>query len=747
MPKKIKEVEYKAVQHTDGEWWAVPIQEQSGWNKFKKWCPYLSPEPIEKQLSKQLERETTFGTGSYNSNFMSDPFSNKSDEDYYRTVTWVYRCITTIAQAAAGAPFKLMQKTMTDGKETKEEIKEGDVYELLQNPNPLSTWYDFTEAVFINMELFGTSFWEKIPFRGDDKDKIAQLWCLLSGKMQVVPHPTKYIDHFKYIPIWGNIQKLPVEDVVYMKYYDPSSDVAGLGPTTPALSAIHMDIRVATYGDDYFRNGAVPLIALEAKDKDVVFSKPQVNRMKADWNSIHKGYKNWHKIAVLPGGLSLKVLSSTLKNLDLSSLRDYSRKEIMAAYGVQPVMITDMEGATKANAFVQQAQFWNGTMLPKLIKYAQMWNKYIIHPMDESLSLEVDISNFLVSPEQANFNKKLQVTLFEKGITILNEARDYFQLGPDKSGRGNLYMFDINTPSLPATIEQTIELEEEVPVPQDNKMIAGTEVDDKFIDTFKVDDAVAIAFNTVKDREDDKFSIIINNLFKRQIDAITPLIDVWEKQSEKSSLRKADELNMDIVLETLDKSFEEVKIEVAAGIRQSTKSGYKIAYRILKLKPDERYVSSEGFAQEFIAKKTLKLKGDLNSTTTAHIKSTIDRGIKEGHSIARIAEGLKEGLDDTIMSNDRALMVARTEVNGAVNFGAEESYRDSGVVKTQRWLATSDDRVRDTHAAASGQERKLDEKFSVGSDMLERPGDPNGSPGEIINCRCCLIPGKMKGRE
>ena len=52
------------------------------------------------------------------------------------------------------------------------------------------------------------------------------------------------------------------------------------------------------------------------------------------------------------------------------------------------------------------------------------------------------------------------------------------------------------------------------------------------------------------------------------------------------------------------------------------------------------------------------------------------------------------------------------------------------------WISTADERTRPTHVDAHGQRVPLDATFSVGSDELEYPCDPSGSPEEIANCRC-----------
>jgi hypothetical protein len=57
---------------------------------------------------------------------------------------------------------------------------------------------------------------------------------------------------------------------------------------------------------------------------------------------------------------------------------------------------------------------------------------------------------------------------------------------------------------------------------------------------------------------------------------------------------------------------------------------------------------------------------------------------------------------------------------------------------TQTWNAVGDDRTRETHADADGQEVPLGDSFDVGDDQLAYPGDPLGSAEETINCRCWL---------
>jgi hypothetical protein len=87
----------------------------------------------------------------------------------------------------------------------------------------------------------------------------------------------------------------------------------------------------------------------------------------------------------------------------------------------------------------------------------------------------------------------------------------------------------------------------------------------------------------------------------------------------------------------------------------------------------------------------------------------------------------------------RSEIIARTEIVSASNLGSITSARATGLVLNKVWLATRDARTRDDHASADGQKVEINGKFIVGGEELEYPGDPFGSPGNVINCRCTLF--------
>lgn len=126
-----------------------------------------------------------------------------------------------------------------------------------------------------------------------------------------------------------------------------------------------------------------------------------------------------------------------------------------------------------------------------------------------------------------------------------------------------------------------------------------------------------------------------------------------------------------------------------------------------------------------------------------HINNAVLQGILQGESNQKIAARLR-GVTD--MNKAAAIRNARTMTTGAENAGRVDSYnraRDMGIGVQQEWLATLDGRTRDSHRMLDGEripvakDKWHPSKFSNG---CRYPGDPQGPPREVYNCRCTLVP-------
>lgn len=130
------------------------------------------------------------------------------------------------------------------------------------------------------------------------------------------------------------------------------------------------------------------------------------------------------------------------------------------------------------------------------------------------------------------------------------------------------------------------------------------------------------------------------------------------------------------------------------------------------------------------------------------ITRSVQSGILQGKSIPKIADDLQKRIP--AMTRDSAIRAARTATTNAENAGRQDSFvaaQKMGIDVRKRWIATKDMRTRHEHGMADGQIVPASSPFIVGGEELMFPGDKNGSPWNVYNCRCAMRTVEKEGIE
>jgi hypothetical protein len=146
------------------------------------------------------------------------------------------------------------------------------------------------------------------------------------------------------------------------------------------------------------------------------------------------------------------------------------------------------------------------------------------------------------------------------------------------------------------------------------------------------------------------------------------------------------------------------------------------------------------FTAELLEKVGAHASFAVDAELRAVYRDVIQAAAEEGLSIPHTAREIVSAVDG--LAGYRATALARTDMiglaNGASQTAATEAFAGREDV-TKVWLATDDERTRETHVEANGQEVSLNEFFDVGGYEMLYPGDPDGPDEEVINCRCTVI--------
>ncbi|PTK57457.1 phage head morphogenesis protein [Staphylococcus haemolyticus] len=124
------------------------------------------------------------------------------------------------------------------------------------------------------------------------------------------------------------------------------------------------------------------------------------------------------------------------------------------------------------------------------------------------------------------------------------------------------------------------------------------------------------------------------------------------------------------------------------------------------------------------------------------IRIHITQGIMSGEGYSKIAKALR---DDIGMTKAQSQRVARTEAGRAMSQAGLDSAKVAKVNgltgMKKRWLATKDNRTRDTHRHLDGKAIEIDDNFHSSGCIGQAPKLFVGvaSAKENINCRCKLL--------
>lgn len=119
------------------------------------------------------------------------------------------------------------------------------------------------------------------------------------------------------------------------------------------------------------------------------------------------------------------------------------------------------------------------------------------------------------------------------------------------------------------------------------------------------------------------------------------------------------------------------------------------------------------------------------------INSAVAQAIIQGENIEALADRIAAVTTDA--NRNSALRNAATMFTSAQNGGRNDAIKRAnrlGIECNRCWIATHDGHTRKSHREIDGDIAKTGQLFRNG---LEFPGDPNGKPEEVYNCRCAVV--------
>jgi len=626
----------------------------------------------------------------------------------YADIAWVFKCVQAIAVNAASVPIKLYRGKGDDKKEVVSHV----VLDMLNYVNDYSTLYDLKEITFSNMEITGNMYW---LITKNALKTPRQIFPLRPDRVEIVPDKENYILGYIYT-VNGKRISYTADEVIHFKYFNPTDDYYGLSQLSAIRTHADTEDYASRYNRNFFKNSARVDATLETEQE---LDDQAYKRLRADWLAAHQGEGKEHGISILEKGLKYNPIAISQKDMDFLNLMKLTRETICGIMGVKPAVVGLFEYANYANAEMQYKMFWQDTEMPKIAKYVGTLNEFVL-PMfnDKSLYFEADYSGVEALRENEVQKKDIDMGLVQSGIETINERRAKRGLMPVAWGDAWWAPFSL-APVTSAEPKPEALPTEPAPTATEPAKAAKTKLSDS-LKQRKWD-----LFIKGLTHFEDKLKPVLRRLFNDQEQEVLAKLD-RQKAVEKR-------INVDSVLFDL-------KDEVA----KFRKNGKPILTDMVAAAGNEELaLLSIGIAFDitnprvtaFLERKAMTFAQEVNETTIKKLKKTLIEGIEAGEGIPDLSKRVSTVFDEATTS--RTIMIARTETISASNFGALESYKQSGIVTKKGWITARDRRVRDSHQI-DGQEVNLDDNFTLADGTQTQYPGGSGVPEDDIQCRCTV---------
>jgi SPP1 gp7 family putative phage head morphogenesis protein len=614
-------------------------------------------------------------------------------------------------------------------------VPEHPFYELLDYPSkafPELDGYALKYMTVVFVELLGEFFWVKIR-NGRKVEEILPFppaWCIMT--------PTSSNASFLFQPYGttaGETLTISPEDVVWFKQPDVTDPYGrGRGRTEAVGGELDADEMAEKWQRNYYYNDATPPFIASvpgAKTADL-------ERLRDTWSQRAGGWLNARKPVFLNAeNVKIDKLGDSVKEMDFVESRKYLRDVFLNHYSIPPELFGIIENSNRSTIDAAYYLFAKNVIARRLGFYERIITRQMVAAdYDDRLIAKFD---YEIPEDEAFSLQKVNEGLARGALTRADWKR---AMGYKVDPGDDVYLVPYSIMEVPKGTRIQDAMPAPTPVPETEE-----EPEDEGIELPESENGEksykgADARKAAHWKTFDSRAKAGEGMFRARTRAFA---DVQAKRVKAAIESKGVKGYKAAIDEAFKGADEALKHAFAPAWIASMTDGAEIARDYLGLKVSPSFALYNKAFDAWVKKYGLDKAKEINGTTyamlQANLKAELEDGIAAGESIENLTKRILSETDGVYdnMSAARAEVIARTETMGSVNFGQQVTYQAEGI-EEKEWLATSDSDTRDAHYAANGQVVKIDEPFMVGGESLMYPGDPSGSAGNVIQCRCTILP-------
>lgn len=731
----------------------------------------------------------------YNTGLQGKPYRDSWDiERAYREgmqkVTWVNRCIDAIAGNQARLPVILREDNSPDGKIVTNN-RDSKILNLLNTKSNIGE-NSFVFRYRLSSQLLMSTrgaFIEKVRGRSGE---VIGLHLLPPQHTSPIPDPRKFISGFEVDMRNGTKAILKPDDVIWIRKPHPLDPYLSLTPLESAGVAVEIENLSKIYNRNFLLNDGRPggLLVVRGEidddDKDELRSRFRGNINRAGSVTVVSSDE----------GVDFVDTGANPRDANYIQMRQITKEEILASFGVPESVIGNASGRTFSNAAEEHRVFWNETMLPHMELIGRGLDE-----LDDEYYVDFDTSEVPILVLYKQERERYLLDEFQNGLISGNEYRketgrkkidsDLMQamlanpnLTPigytdkkfDSTQQAAQMAAAGGQPGVPGVAAAGMMPDGQPPAPgqdaaaQPAQPGAPQEIPAQVVDFNEKPNTMTEALAAeggVAQQQPVMASPTALSAFDSgmQFKSENKQENEWEQKAAENADRWIEILDRNI--ERFMERQQRVVLEKATGAKSKKliAAGTLAVENIFDeqvwnkqleedVKPVIAGISADAARlvgeqsgmpveedaeemQEVVDAQIERMK-KINSTTKDEIASAILIALALADDEDRVGM-LKAALLAIFMNllSKRRRLIAEHESQSAYNSGVYHAAKGIGA-STKTWVANKDAQVRPEHRLLDGNTTSIDSAFSVSGKEIRFPGDPLAPAHLTINCRCRL---------
>ena len=325
-------------------------------------------------------------------------------------VTWVNRCIDAIAGNQARLPVILRKDNDPNGEVLTRKHEILDILNTKANAGENSFVFRYRLSSQLLMSTRGV-FIEKIRGRSG---KLIALNLLPPQYTSPIPHPKTFVSGYEVLMPTGEKVIVPPDDVIWIRRPHPLDPYLSLTPMESAGIAIEIENLSKLYNRNFLLNDGRPggLLVLRSEidedDKDELRSRFKGNLNRTGTISVISS----------DDGADYIDTSASPRDASYVEMRQLTKEEILAAFGVPESVIGNAAGRTFNNAAEELRVFWMETMSPHLEQIARG-----LDDLDDKLYVDFETGQIPILIIAKQERERYSMDEFQAGLISVNEYR------------------------------------------------------------------------------------------------------------------------------------------------------------------------------------------------------------------------------------------------------------------------------------------------------------------------------------